>query len=98
DVADGLRADARHRLRFGDNASLRADARRCVAGLHRGVVVDCGAFEDSMNGISIGKCVLQSLQNHDANTVTADSSPRLRIESTAVAVRRQEASLLIDVT
>ncbi len=86
DVIDRVGADARHRLRHGDDLGLAADAGGGVADFHRAVVVERRAADDRADRVAIGQGRGQALQDDDADAFAADDSLGRGVEGAAVAV------------
>ncbi len=96
-VADGVRAHLGHRHRLRDGLGLASHARRGVARLLGSVVVDGAATDDSVDDVAVGEGIGEALQHHQPHPVPEDGAGRLRVESAAVSVGREDAAFLIEV-
>ena len=97
DESDGLRGDPGAGLGSGDDGGLGVGAGGGVAHFLRTVVVDRRATHDGVDGVSVGEGFIQPLEDHHARSA-ADHRPRgASVEGAAVAVRREDAALLVEV-
>src|SRR5579864_7063356 len=84
-------------MRRGDNGGLTFHAGSRVAHLAGTVVVDGRAKNVGANGVAARQSLRKTLQNDDAGPVSRICSLCAGIECPAVAVRRKDAVLLVEV-
>ena len=95
DVGDGVRLDLGHQLRGADDLRLPVDARRREADLHRRIVVHRRPQQDRADLVAVGERVRQPLEDDDAHAVAGHGPARLGVEGPAVAVARDDATLVV---
>jgi hypothetical protein len=98
DVVDGVRGYLGHVQRLGDHLGLAGDARRGVPDPRRTVVVHRRAEDHRVYGVPTLQRVLQPFERHDPHAGPAGQALRPCVEGPAVAVRRGDAALAVEVT
>ena len=72
-------------------------ARRQVADFPSAVVVDSGSFDNGVDMVPIGHGIGQAAEHHNPSPAGEHSSLRLRIESPAEAVGRQDLAFAVQI-
>ena len=98
DVADGFRIDVRQQLRHSDRFGLTLDAWGGVPDLERPIVVDRRTTDDRTDAVARRQGIFEPFQHHDARSVALNRSLGQRVERPAVAVRRKNTFLDVDIT
>ncbi len=82
---------------FADDRGLAGFAGCGVADALRPVVVDHRGEDGAVDAVAVRQRVLEALERHDADAVGEDRARRVPVEGTAVAVRRHDHALLVEV-
>ena len=98
DIADRVRLDLGNGLRLADHPRLALDARRGEADLGRAIVVDRRTADHRMDHVAVGQRFGQRLEQHHADTTATQRAGGVFREGSAVAVRRQDHALLVQIT
>src|SRR5947209_18110501 len=98
DVADAFRSDCSSGLSFPYNLRLALDAGSSIANLGCSVIVNSGAFNNRMNGISVGQCLIQALEHNGSYTIAKNGSLCVLIKGPAVSTGRCDATLLVAIS
>ena len=85
-VADRLRFKSGHGLSHSDHFTLSLDARSCVSDFGGSVIVQSISFNDAVDMIAVGQCLIESLQYNDSHTIPEYCSLRLSIERAAMSI------------
>jgi hypothetical protein len=98
DQPDRARLDPRQGLRHGDDLGLPLDARHRVAHLQGTVVVDRRAQDHPMKMIAVGHRIGHPPEHHEPEALPLCRSGRRGVEGTAMAVVREDAARLVQVS
>src|SRR5262249_30639788 len=96
-VTDRLRRHTRNSKRRAYYISLRIHTGSGIANFAGPVVVDSGAANDRLNGVSILDRLGKPLQHDNSASESYDGAIRLGIECPAVSVGRSDPTFLIEV-
>ncbi len=98
DIRNRFSRNASHGLGHRDRGRLTVNARRGKTRLVAAVIVDSVPFDDAVDAISVGNCILESFHDHQACSVAEHCASCVGIERPTVAVGRKDAAALVQVS
>src|SRR2546423_2332644 len=97
-VGDLPRLHSRSFEPLRNHLALAFNTGRGVTHLGVAIIINGRSFDNRMDVIAVGERIVQPLEQHHASAAAGNGAARASIEGAAMAIRREDAALLVDIT